>query len=329
MKIPTLGRWWPRRERAPSGAVVAVRVSEGEFGGPAQIDFARVEAGGAEGGRPRLARHGRGPASQLGVWRSSGAFADAQLVLMLRASQRQILVLDQPEVPESEQADALRWPVAEALDAPAEGVLFDATPLPELNDSGKRQVLVAAASLRNVQPLLDLLAQAGLRPHAIDVADMAQRNAVLLQRPGATQGAQIVLGSSGAEMLLALVAGGELCVARNLPLPATLSASDDAAVRDRIVLHVQRTVDLLERQITRFAINGAYVIAGAFAPATLDALRQVLPVDLKEIGLADVAVLDSADAAPADDTTIRLAALGALRCAAPVEQAVKREAVAA
>lgn len=313
MKIPMLGRWWPRRERARrGGAIVALRIDTSDRGEPSRIDFVRVEAS-AQGG-VRLLRHGGGPADQLGLWQAGGLFRGAELLLMLRSSQRQIMVIDQPDVPEAELADALRWPVAEALDAPAEALLFDATSLPALNDSGKRQVLIAAAALRNVQPMLDVLARAGLRPDGIDVADMAQRNAVLLQLSATDKGAQIVLGNSGTEVLVALVAGGELCVSRALPLPAARSDGDDEAVRDRIVLHVQRSVDLLERQITRFAINGAYAIAGDFTPATLDAVRQVLPIGLKEIALADVAEMASADTSGVDDVTIRLAALAALRC---------------
>jgi hypothetical protein len=328
MKIPMLGRWRPRRKPAHrGGAIVALRVSTTEQGEPSRIEFARVEA--AAQGRARVTRHGGGPASQLALWQASGAFRGAELLLMLRSSQRKILVIDQPEVPEAEQADALRWPVAEALDAPAESVLFDATPLPVLNDGGKPQVLIAAASLRTVQPILDTLAASGLRIDGIDVADMAQRNAVLLQRPAADRGAQIMLGNSGTEVLVALVAGGELCVARGLPLPASPANGEDDAVRERIVLHVQRSVDLLERQITRFAIHGAYAVAGDFTPATLDAIRQVLPVGLKEIGLADVAAMESSDTGAVDDVIIRLAALAALRCAAPVQQPSPAEAVPA
>jgi len=314
MKIPTLGRWWPQREQARSGAWVALRVAPGEAGEPSRFDFVRVDPAGPAA-RPRLSRQGGGSLQELAVWQAGGAFRGAKLVLMLEAGQRQMLMLDLPAVPEAEQADALRWPVAEALDASAEDLLFDATPLPALNEGGKRQALVAASANHQVQPLLGLLAQAGLRPDAIDVVDMAQRNAVLLQTPANARAAQVVLGLSGGELLVALVAAGELCVARNLPLALPASMNDDEALRERIVLHVQRTLDLLERQITRFAIGGAFAVAGDFTPQALDALRQVLPGGLTEINLGSVVAQDGTALRTALPVTTRLAALAALRCA--------------
>lgn len=263
-------------------------------------------------GRARLVQQGEGGLAQCGAWLSAGAFRDATCVLMLKGVQRQILVLDQPQVPEAEQIDALRWPVAEALDVPAESLRLDAARLPPLNDTGKGQVLVAATTLPLLQPLIDALAEAGIEVDEVDVADMAQRNAALLLGDTPGSAAQVVLGMADGELLMGLVAQGELCMARNLPLPST--ALTDDALRDRIVLHVQRTVDLLERQITRFAIGGARVFAGDFPAATLEALRQVLTAGIEEIALSDVVAADAEVASRSTAATVRLAALAALRC---------------
>lgn len=332
MRVLRPGRWWPlpkfgRRARGGGAGAVVACALRGEGAG-LRLDYVRVER---TTGAARLVQHGGGPLAQLAKT-AAPAFAGATRVLMLDAGQRQMLVLEQPEVPEAELRDALRWPVAAALDLPAEGVLFDATPLPALNDGGKRQVLVAAAPLASVQPLVDALEAVGLRPDAIDVADMAQRNAVLLQPQAQGKAAQLVLGVSGGELLVGLVAAGELCVARDLPLPAGAAGlrEDDGTLAEWLALQVQRTVDLFERQITRFAIGGVFATAGDFSPATLDALRQVVPGGLREIGWADVAVHD-ATAAPsaADATGLRLAALAALRGAPPPAQPAVEPAVAA
>jgi MSHA biogenesis protein MshI len=312
MKLPFLRNGWPRRSGAAPHACVALSAREGEAG--LQFAFARAEP---QGDGVVVVRHGEGGMAQLAQATAAGVFRDASAVLVLDADQRQLVVLDRPPVPPEEMRDALRWPAAAALELPAEDLLLDAAELPPLNDAGKAQMLVVATPVPRLQPIQQLLERAGVRLSAVDSMDMAQRNAVLVQAPAAAaSAAHVVVGISGGELLVGLVAGGELCVTRNLTLPSGFARdANDPAVVERLALHVQRAVDLFERQITRFAIVGAFLVAEDFDPALAEALRQVLPGTVRAVSLADLA-RPAAEGPPTAPTGLRarLAATATLRC---------------
>jgi hypothetical protein len=308
MRSFALHRLWPSRARSKGRAWVALAYREASPG--PEITVVRCEG---SGDAANITHCDRGGLATLDSARSAGVFRGAYVVLMLDASQRQLLVLDRPSVPDAEVLDALRWPAAASLEKSAEDLFYDATPLPPLNDSGKSQMLLAAIERSRLAMLRDLLGRRGITLDAIDVVDMGQRNAVLLGSGAAPTAAQVTLGVCGEELLVGLVAGGELCVTRNLPLPAGFQRqSPDEGLTDRLVLHVQRAVDLFERQITRFAVAGAVIFREDLASATVSALRQVLPGQLRELSFADLAP----DLPPArsDATATRLAALALLRC---------------
>jgi hypothetical protein len=312
MRIVSLPGLWPRRTASAATSWVALGCRDA--GGAAQFTYTRCEG---LGDAARVTACGQGGLAQLAAWSAGGVFRNARVVLMLDAELRQLMVLDRPTVPDDEVADALRWPAAASLEKAAEELLYDAAPLPPLTDAGKPQMLLAATDRGRLAGLQATVERAGVRLDAIDVVDMGQRNAVLLDTATAATAAHVTLGASGGELLVGLVAGGELCVARNLPLPAGFDrARQDEALVERLVLHVQRAVDLFERQITRFAVAGAVIFREDFAKSTIEALRQVLPGQAREIGFADLA---GAAAPPPDGdaTATRLAALALLRCRQP------------
>jgi MSHA biogenesis protein MshI len=253
-----------------------------------------------------------GPLTVLGDWNSKGAFRGAHVVMMLDASQRQLITVERPAVPNAELTEALRWPVAAALELPPDQVLFDAAELPALNDSGKAQLLLACASRSRVQTLQGLLRKAAIQVECVDVADMALRNAVLMQADISTP--HVVIGATGGELLVGLIAEGELCAVRNLPL----NAVDERALADmtdRLVLHVQRTIDLFERQITRFSISGTCVLRDGLPPSAASALEQALPGHIRMMSvetMVDTSGLHLGNAMP-DNRVPWLAALASAR----------------
>jgi MSHA biogenesis protein MshI len=225
---------------------------------------------------------GSGSGATLAEWETQGAFRGAHVVLMLDAAQRQLLTVERPAVPAAELTEALRWPVSAALELPPDQVLFDAAELPALNDSGKNQLLLACASRARVQTLQALLRKAGIQVDEVDVADMALRNAVLLQVD--IQAPHVVIGATGGELLVGLIADGELCAVRNLPLNA-IDENALAEITDRLVLHVQRTIDLFERQITRFSISGTCVMRDGLPLTAVVALEQALPGNVRRMSI--------------------------------------------
>jgi hypothetical protein len=305
--VPT--RWRTARKAPVTHAIVAFQASGGDS--LRSIAFARAD-------RLRgVVRLGRSEPAGIEALRADGLLRDARSVLVLDAAQRQIVMLDAPAVDESEWSQALRFPVAKALGSEPDDVLFDHARVPVLAEAGRPQVMIAAARLGPVRALLDQLAERGLRPDAVDVVDMAQRNLVLTAADDTRPGATVVIGAAGRELMVGLVADGDLCVARNLALPTSFAADrHDEAVSERLVLHVQRTVDLFERQITRFAIGSARLVSEDFAPATLAALQSGLSIPTRLVGLADLASGVPVPAGVERGTLLRLAATARMRAEA-------------
>lgn len=305
-----LPRWRSAHAASVAEATVVIRAATG--GSAPTVDFARAER------HAGVCRVGRVEAAGLEALRADGLFRGARSVLVLDANQRQMLVLEAPPVEPAEWAAALRFPVAKALEAEPDEIAFDHAPMPALADNGRPQVLVAATRLAALRELLQALAARGLRPDAVDVVDMAQRNLALARADEPSTGGTVVVGASAREFMVGLVAGGELCVVRNLATPAAFGPDQhDDGIADRLALHLQRTVDLLERQITRFAITRAVIAAEDFAPATLEVLRGALPIASTPVRLADLAPSLAGGDGRRDATLVRLAATALMRTRTP------------
>ena len=264
-----------RATRAPR-AVTAVML------GDERCLLARVAL--AADGSAQLADAAAGTPADLPLWRARKLFANSQPLLVLGTDERQLLTLDRPEVPDDELQLAVRWPLAEALDCEPEALLSTALALPRINDALRPQVLAVAARLDRVQAHLKTLSAAGVKVRSIDVADSALRGMVLTQ-PADGDG-WVVLAPSGDTMCMALVWHGQLSALRTLAL-APPAQRGDAVQQEQLALHVQRTIDLFERQATQLAIRQVLAVPPSpRSPQSLQALRDALPPAARLFDLA-------------------------------------------
>lgn len=259
--------WLPGQGGGSSHAVTAVMLGE-------RCLAVRVEAGRADA-PPRVVDAAEGGEPDLARWRSAGMFKGARPVLVLRSADRQLQVLDRPEVPAAELAAAVRWPLAAALEADGESLLATAVEMPRINDTTPPQVLAVAAQVDAVKGQLARLDRAGITVRSIDAVDSALRGMRLLLPPD--NDGWLVLAMVGGDVSIGLLWHGRFCALRTLGLPVRVPR-DTHEFEEHLALHIQRTADLFERQARRLAIRHVLAALPALSPTSRQAVQASLPM---------------------------------------------------
>ena len=272
-RASTLPHWLPGAEPR---AITAIMAGE-------RCLAVRVESLGDE--RLRLTAAADDDPAELRSWRKRGLLKASQPLLVLRTSERHLLTLDQPAVPEAELAAAVRWPLAEALETEAELLLTTAVALPRINDAQRGQVLAVAGRLQPVQAQIAQLQAVGIELRTIDIVDSALRGMALLQGRG--DQASVVLALVGQDLCIALVWRGQFCALRTVALPRR-PGQDAAAFEEHLALNIQRTADQFERQATQLAIRHLLAALPALAPPARESVRTALPLQARLFDLAQV-----------------------------------------
>jgi MSHA biogenesis protein MshI len=180
---------------------------------------------------------------------ATGILRKAPVILVLGAEHYSTFPLPAPAVPPSELRDALRWKLRDLLPYAPEDAAIDCVRLAQAAGTQAAESLFAvAAPRRTVAQFADPLLDAGVDVQAVDIAEMAQRN-LLTRLPGA-DGGRALLGLDDSSALLTVVEQGVLCFARRIQAPRSLGIEDDDPehVAARIATHVQRSLEVFERQ---------------------------------------------------------------------------------
>lgn len=236
----------------------------------------RVEAARQPGGKLLLVDAVEGTERDLHEWKQRKLFADSQAVLVLRSTERQFITIDRPEVQDNELQQAVRWPLAESLEAEADDLLTRALSLPSINDALKPQVLAIAARTEMAKAHLATLTGHGIKLRSIDMVDSALRGMALLQ-PSDNNG-WVVLAFVGKDICIGLLWRGEFCLLRTLALPVR-PPRDASEFEEHLALHIQRTTDHFERQATQLAVRHVLAAMPSLDPTTREAVRGSLPLN--------------------------------------------------
>lgn len=217
---------------------------------------------------------------------------NARFVLLLGASDYQLLQADVPAVEEAELREALRWQIKDSVSFPIDQASIDYVELPaRATAAGRpRQVLVAAASHAALRPWIEFFQAAQLDLVAIDVPELAQRN-LAAGFEGERRGF-VFLNFDDDGGLLTFLHGGELLGWRRLEtaLPTIAQASPERqdALFDRLALELQRSIDNFERQSGGINIGRMAVLHSAGLETLLGHLKSNLSVSVEFVELASV-----------------------------------------
>jgi MSHA biogenesis protein MshI len=179
----------------------------------------------------------------------AGILRNAPAVLVLGAEHYHTYPVPAPSVPATEMREALRWKLRDVLPYGPEDAVIDFVRLAHAQESSAAESLFAvAAPRRSVTQAVAPLLAAAIDVQAVDIAEMAQRN-LLNQLPGDEAG-RALLGLDESSALLTVVHRRALCFARRIQIPRSQGTDDEDPehVAARIATHVQRSLEVVERQ---------------------------------------------------------------------------------
>lgn len=225
------------------------------------------------------------------------AFKGIPARVMLRPAQYQVLQIDAPAVPPEELRTAARWQIREMVDLHTDDLTLDVVRVgdEQQRSSGSLFVVVAAnAAIRDVMEIGQ-----GLRSavDVVDIQDMAQRNlqsALARRSPGNGQAQAALVLVDDQQALLTISAQDELYYTRRIDLgpgfmqapwgPSAqtaeamelLPAGQDGDRAQRLVVEIQRSLDLWDRTWPRLALERLSVQAGTRTAELVSLLTQEL-----------------------------------------------------
>ena len=255
------------------------------------VQLARSPAG----GRPCLGRvhhvASNAPATaRLDMLAREMRLKKLRLAILLEGAEYQFLQIDPPAVPPEELKTAARWQVKDMLRQPLDQTTLDVLPPPVSTPPGRVQSawVVAAGNALLRERMLQFRAYDS-EVSVVDVPEMAQRNlADCLEEEGR---ATAVLSINSAGCLLTASRAGELFFTRNFEVSTRSLAASPSARRDqfdRLVLELQRSLDVLEHQYSFLSVSTLWLAPFAQSEELLSLLIENLYVSVKVVNLAEI-----------------------------------------
>lgn len=217
----------------------------------------------------------------------------AQVVVMLRPEQYQLMQIDTPPVAPEELRSASRYQIRDMVDVHIDDVTLDVMKVGDGQHKGAEHLFVVAATNAVIREALDLGDALQWNVRVIDIQETAQRNlqTVLSQPAGPAVLAEAALVvSAGQQALLTISANEELFYTRRLDLPngfmdLAWGADDGAGAAPEGFTPVGEYVPDYSAGTAAFGAD--YMVAGAGAGGAGDAAQRVLVEVQRSLDLWD------------------------------------------
>ena len=277
---------WPfsRGKREPGWLVVSLRPGELSFvhgqyapGGESVVDRCGTHAlEGEYQGIERLA-------SELG-------FDRYQCSTLLAPGEYQMLLVEAPNVPQTELKTAIRWRIKDMLEYHVDDATVDLLEVPRNPAGGERGHSMYAITARNevIQACIGRFEAARIPLSVIDIQETSQRNVAALFERDDRGLALLYLGDD--QGLLTINFRGELAFARRIEVGKQALTSASGSAREeqfqRILLELQRTFDHFDRQFTYVTIAKLMLAPDPEETGLLDYLAANLDIPVERVRLS-------------------------------------------
>ena len=265
---------------------------------PARSSFVHARA--KNGGKPRVTLYGErelSGADSAEKLAKELAFSRYACSTLLQPGRYQLLQVEAPNVPAGERKAALRWRLKDMVDFPVDDAVLDTLDLPPgAAPPGRTQnVYAVVAHNKEVRSCIEQFQRARIPLSVIDVPEMAQRNIAALYEDDGR--ALALLHAMEDASLLTINYRAELLLARRIDV-GTRALFGAQRERDeafeRVVLELQRTFDLMDRQYPQLSLSKLLVAPLPMDSDLLPHLRQNLGTVVESIDLAQVLAFDGA-----------------------------------
>ena len=256
-------------------------------------------------------------ASTLEKFVQQNKLVDLPVVTTLLTADSNLVMLEKPEVADSELRQAVRWRVKDSLPFNIDDAIVDVFEIPGQRERGRTPlVYVTAVEKEFLKQRIQLLEEHGLELESIDIAELVMRNIASLL-PEDKQGVAL-LKLDATQGLMTLTHDSTLYMARNLDVgyaslttaPMSTSAAsilgenesgvegleleegmspDQQRALDAIVLEVQRSLDYCESHFAKPAINSLVIAPLPYEiPGMINYLATMLGLQIRLLDLNGV-----------------------------------------
>jgi len=251
----------------------------------------------------------------LDKFRKEEHIGNFQFTTLLALGEYQIILVDSPNVPESELKSAVRWSIKDALSYPVEAATVDVLPIPSPNSGNDRpkSLYVIAAQNAVVLKCIGMFERAKMNLKVIDIQEAAQRNVAILFETEGRGVALLAFNDLGG--MLTFTFNGELILARRIEI--TLGQLEDADERqreqflDRFELELQRSMDYFGRQFHYISLSRLLVSSPEYL-GLMKRLSSSVDLPVAQLNLSEVLDISATpDLADSEYVAHFLPALGA------------------
>lgn len=229
----------------------------------------------------------------------------APVAAVLDPADYQLLLVERPDVPEPEMANAVKWRLRDRLDQSAEETVVDVFDVPPQARGTQQMIYAVAAKASAVSRLAGEIERAGLRIDVIDIPELCLRN-IATALPQDRFGVAL-LRLDGPRGMLTLSRESQLYQIRQIEIgTASDNPADNASA---IALEMQRSLDYFESHYDQRPIRDIVLAPAPGVEALVDALSGEMAVNVSALDLAEV--LDMPQYMSLDEQSAYLFAIGA------------------
>lgn len=216
----------------------------------------------------------------------------SQTVGLLDQGAYQLLLVDAPDVPDDEMADALRWRVKDLVGFDIEHSTIDYIELPEDAYRGRsRMVYAVVAEKSQTERLASWIEELGLTPSVVDVPELALLN--ITKEFADEEAGMVVFHLGSPSSSVSLLSQEAIYFTRTLSYDVQHADLNPHQSASSAVLELQRSLDYYESQVGKPPCVKLLVLPIQVGETPLmTELRSNLPLEVQSLDLVDAVTSD-------------------------------------
>lgn len=237
--------------------------------------------------------------------------AGTQCSYVLNPKDYNLHLVEAPNVEPDELRSAVRWKIKDLLDMKIDDAAVDVFQVPEDAYRGREMVYVVASLKSKVRSIVEMVTGSGLELAVIDIPELVMKNLSTSYINDEHGVAFMDLRRTGSTINITREDSLYLTRRINTQLdPDVMQANDWEALKDRLILEIQRSLDYYESQMGKSPVNKIVIAPRQHDSAAMaQSLNEMLNGAVSVLDLAGN--LDSAIKLTAEMQQICMPAIGA------------------
>lgn len=194
--------------------------------------------------------------------------------IVLPSDQYQMLIVDKPDVNESELPNAIRYSAKDYLSTNLEDVAIDYFDMP-IQMFGQNKVNLVAAKLSFIKPVIDICLRYCHQIQRITIDELAYQDLFI----DVQEASMLVIHQPNEELLMQIVKDGQLYFFRRIRGFSKLNQYTEFEINqgaiDSLSIEIQRSLDYFESQLRQAPVKRIYIsVSSMFEPLLIDKIGE-------------------------------------------------------